>query len=160
MDITLSPRKNLATVHCRILIRQGERDYHTLMDQSKASRATVFRLLKSAKNACPSPRKKTGPRPTVSSPVQHTLRRMAYKWPHYSNAMLATSMERRTGIKVSPKTIGRNLKKMGIQRKRPRPVPHLTEAHKRKRLAWCLAHRETDWTRIVFFGRIQVPILG
>lgn len=150
MDIKVGPHQNLKTIHCRILISQGINSRKDLMKMSGASRTTVSRLLKAAKQPTAKPNGKTGPKPLLQSSPRKKLRLMAYKWPQLSNAQLALKLEEKGGPKVSRWTLGRSLKSMAIVRKKPRHVPLLTEDHRRRRLAWCLRHRDTDWSRTVF----------
>src|SRR5882757_2209503 len=53
-------------------------------------------------------------------------------------------------ILVSPSTMSRAIKKLGIERKSPTSKPLLTIVHKQKRLSWCLKHQNTDWSKVVF----------
>ena len=147
MEITNDSRKTLASNHCRILIMGGIINYKKLMDITGVSKATVFRLLKTFKNPRPV---KNGRQTSLSSSNRQLLRLIAYKWPHLSNIQLSKKLEERGGPKVSIRTIGRALKTMDIQRKKPKPVPLLTDVHRQKRLAWCLRHRHQDWNNVVF----------
>lgn len=150
MDIKLGSHQTLATAHCRILIQQGVTSPKTLMAQSKASRATVYRLLKDAKQPAAKPEAKKGRKPLLSIGNRQNLRLMAYKWPAMSNHQLAAKMADKGGPKISKWTVGRALDSMSITRKKPRPVPLLTAGHREKRVAWCLKHRHRDWSRTVF----------
>jgi len=148
MDIKLELNQNPKTLHCRLLIQDGNQSRAELMRLSGASRTTVSRLLREAKD--PKPKGKPGRKPKLPSSPRKKLRLMAYKSPTLSNTQLAMMMEEKKGIQVSRWTIGRTLKSMSIVRKKPRPVPDLTDIQKQRRLAWCLKHRETDWSRTVF----------
>ena len=45
---------------------------------------------------------------------------------------------------------------MGLIRKKPRPVPLLTEKHRVARLQWCNENKDTDWTNVVFSDESQM----
>ena len=39
---------------------------------------------------------------------------------------------------------------MGVRKRKPTPIPHLTPTHVQKRLAFCRAHKNTDWKKVIF----------
>ena len=151
MQLIFNGKNNLETITARLLIKQGERDPQTIMRRSLASRATVFRLLREAKNPnAKKVKKKPGPPPVLSPANRDSLRRIAIQTPNLSNEQLAARLEMKGGPSVSSSTIRRVLPSIGIERKRGRKVPILTATHKAARLAWCLRHRGRDWKNVVF----------
>ena len=52
--------------------------------------------------------------------------------------------------KVHERTIQRYLKSIGWKKQVPLKRPYLTAAMKRKRLKWCLDHRNFNWSNVVF----------
>lgn len=78
------------------------------------------------------------------------LHQLGVKNPLKSNAKLAKKLEEAGGPSASSWTVGRALKEVGLDRKRPRRGPILGPKVKATRLAWCQANRDRDWSRVVF----------
>jgi transposase len=148
---SLQSQQNLRTLHLRVLLEEGIRDPHILQNRSGASTATVYRLLSRRKKGMRSPKKrKPGPPPVLSPVLLKVLRKEAKRNPRHSNNLLAVELKRRGVPLVSRWTVGRGLQSLDMTRKRPRPVPFMTEGHIEKRLAWCLQNQGRDWSRVIF----------
>ena len=92
----------------------------------------------------------TGRLKKIQSSSMTRLHQLAIKNPLASNKQLAKRMEETVETTISRWTIGRDLEKLGLVRKRPRRAPVLTQRHKDARLAWCLQHKDWDWNGVVF----------
>lgn len=69
------------------------------------------------------------------------------------SAGLLTQMVQESGIQVSKRTVQRRLAEEGLTGHRPAKKPRLTEAMKKKRLAWAREHRlmsVEDWSKVSF----------
>lgn len=67
-----------------------------------------------------------------------------------SNEQLGEMITRYGCPKVHRTTIGNVLRSQGIRRIKPRRTSLLTSEHKKKRLEWCLANVDTDWSNMWF----------
>ena len=144
-------KHTLASLHARILVEKGERSPKVLLRATGASRATVFRLLSGRKPSGSAAEAKKIGRPRTLDPLAlDSLKRMATRTPTLSNPQLARRLRDKGHPRVHPRTIGRALIAIGLQRAFPIKKPLLTERHKRIRLAWCLKNRDRDWTKVIF----------
>lgn len=67
------------------------------------------------------------------------------------SAGLLTQLVQESGIQVSKRTVQRRLAEEGLVGHRPVKKPRLTEAMKKKRLAWAKEHRQKtveDWNKV------------
>lgn len=73
------------------------------------------------------------------------------------SAAVLTQIARESGITVSKRTVQRRLAEEGLTGHRPVKKPRLTEAMKKKRLAWAREHRLKtieDWNTVSFRVKI------
>ncbi len=63
---------------------------------------------------------------------------------------ISMKLEEKRGLKVSPMTVWRHLKRSGYMSVLPKATPMLTEDHKRRRVEWAQRNLDTDWSRVVF----------
>jgi transposase len=60
------------------------------------------------------------------------------------------------GIKISTKTIINRLNEKDFSYKKPQEKPFLSEDHKKKRLAWAIKYKDSDWSLLVFSDETSV----
>ena len=160
VPLRMDSRQNMSTLHCRILIEKGDRSPQSLASKSGASRRTVFRLLKAKKENLVKPQSRKGRKPCLTNADKKQLYQIAYRHPHLSFKQMAIMLEEKGAPLVSQWTIGRMVRSMGFQWKTPRRVPLLKPQHMQKRLGWCLKHRETDWSMVVFSDESKFQYFG
>ena len=103
-------------------------------------------------------------RPRKTTPKQDKkLLNKVKQSPRKSRAELRTWLLSKTGKKVSKRTIGRRLAEAGVRSASTRPVPKLTEGHRRQRLKWARERRNWkigDWGRFLFSDESRFSISG
>lgn len=133
------------------LVHQGINNKNKLSRLTNLSKATVYRNLKKIQEGKGPGRK---PRECDSLKIKGDDRRcltqLALCHPKWSSRQLAAEMLNRRNIRVSHRTIQRTLLKSGIKKFKPNVAPPLTDKHKQARVEWCLQHKLTDWSRVVF----------
>ncbi len=75
---------------------------------------------------------------------------MALAHPKWSAAELGKLATERGSPEVYTRTVRRALNRSGLKKFAPKPAPILTQAHKEKRVNWCLANQSRDWSRVIF----------
>jgi hypothetical protein len=70
--------------------------------------------------------------------------------PSWTREQVAVVAAARGSPRVSRWTVGRYLKSINWIKCLSQTKPMLTQEQKRKRLTWCLEHRNTDWSKMVF----------
>lgn len=145
---TYHTRSSLAV---RILVDARLRDKKAVAQASGASRTTVLRWLREAKQPKTNAATKKRGRPArLSDAARDSLERIAERSSNLSNLQMARRLQEKGHPLVSPSTIARELWALDMVRKMPSAKPLLTPAHKERRLAWCQANRDRDWSRVVF----------
>lgn len=62
-------------------------------------------------------------------------------------------------MEISARTVRRHLSNyMGYQSSVPRAVPFLTSLHKKKRVEWCLQHRDFNWDNVWFSDETYIEV--
>lgn len=59
-------------------------------------------------------------------------------------------------LNICQETARKYLNEAGLHWRKPRRKPILTRIQKQNRLKWCLAHRNTDWSRWIFTDEISI----
>ena len=149
--MSLPGPKSPATINARYLVTQGINDRKKIAELTGCHPRSISRYLREKKMAgAGKENKKRGPDATLNCRALDSLRRIGLRSPELSNPQLARRLEKRGHPLVSPRTIGRALKTLGFKRMVPQREPLLSAAHKVRRLAWCIAHRDTDWSKLIF----------
>ena len=149
--MNLSPKQSSRIIF-EGLVRGGVKDPKTLSNITNTHLATTYqRLKRMQEEGTLKKRPVTGRPKKIQSSSMTRLHQLAIKNPLASNKQLAKRMEETVETTISRWTIGRDLEKLGLVRKRPRRAPVLTQRHKDARLAWCLQHKDWDWNGVVFF---------
>lgn len=97
---------------------------------------------------------KSGRPEAVSARSKRYLIRTAEK-PENRRCTLVELVEE-AGLKISHETARTYLNHDGLHWRRPRRKPILTKDQKRKRLEWCKAHKNTDWSRWIFTDEMSI----
>ena len=141
------------------LVNQGVNDKNELITSTGMSRRSVEENLKKI-NAGQGPERKikTGVTTKLKPNDRRRLYMLALIHPKYSCKQLAYEIFRRGSPKVSHMTIYRTLQSAGIKKWNPKKSPPLTEKHKKLRLEWCLKHKDTDWTKVIFTDESYVQL--
>lgn len=152
--------RTVPSIHARVLIERGTRNREFLVKVTGASLSTIDRLLKKQKDRMTQKKDKRVGRPlTLSAGARDSLRRIAMRTPTLSNAQLIRRLVQKGHPKVAERTIGRTLAAMKIIRFWPTRKPFLSKRHKAVRLAWCLANRKRDWSRVVFSDETRLHFI-
>jgi hypothetical protein len=72
------------------------------------------------------------------------------KHPKRSRKLIAEYASQKGSPLVSPRTVGRYFKSKGWLKLVPKKRPFLNARQKHSKLEWCLEHRNTDWSNVIF----------
>uniref|UniRef100_A0A158P4N6 Transposase Tc1-like domain-containing protein n=1 Tax=Tetranychus urticae TaxID=32264 RepID=A0A158P4N6_TETUR len=118
---------------------------------TNVSPRTVLRVKKRLKSGQSIKRKPgSGQSPTLNSTDRRRLGRIVQNCPVLSNEQIANRLSELGAAKVSSFTIGRELKKLKIQRFKPRYKPFLSASHINRRIEFCKENSARDWSKVVF----------
>jgi transposase len=135
----------------KLLYDHGIKDVDLLAQVSNGSKRTVQRVIKAINSNQTIERKPGGGRPPkLSKKHCDILSKLVKRNPRYSAARLGELAVDKGVPKVSRVTIWRHLKKMGYKIFTPQRIPMLTKRHKKSRLDWCEANKNTDWSKVCF----------
>ncbi len=67
-----------------------------------------------------------------------------------TSKILANELRETCDIKISDRTVRRRLLENGLKYCRAKKKPLLTEKARKKRLQWASAHRDQDWSNVIF----------
>ena len=110
----------------------------------RRSRNSVHRCLQRLSHGCSDYEKRPGRGKATTIREDHRLKRMALQNRKAPSRLLSYQLADETGKQVSSRTVRRRLSETGVNARRPRKNPLLTENHRRLRLGWATAH--TQWT--------------
>jgi transposase len=135
----------------QILIESGITDIEELENKTGASRMTIFRVKNRLKNGEGMERRQgSGRPPLLQTRDKQRILGFVRENPSWSREQVAVAAAARGSPRVSRWTVGRYLKSINWIKCLPQTKPMLTQEQKRKRLTWCLEHRNTDWSKVVF----------
>ena len=89
------------------------------------------------------------------------LKRMALHNRRAPSRLLSHQLADEVGKQVSGRTVRRRLSETGLNARRPRKKPQLTEHHRRLRLGWAVTHRgwtSDDWKNVLFSDKSKVSL--
>lgn len=113
--------------------------------------STVYRYISLIKKKkVPNMTKKSGRRPKLDGENRKRLLNIALKNDQFSIRQVTQRFKDLTNLSIGKSTTARYLKKNNISKKAPYYKPNLTEEHMKKRVEWCLKHRDTDWSKVFF----------
>lgn len=72
----------------------------------------------------------------------------------------ATALQRDMFPELSPETMRRYLREIGLNGRVRRKKPMLRQIHKRKRRDWAEEHEDWDWSRVVFSDESKFNLVG
>jgi transposase len=134
-----------------ILYKLGYTSPRVLREMTNLPRSTIYDIVNKIKRDGHVVRKRgTGRQRKFNSNDKKRISNLANSHPKYSCARIGQMAHERESPKISRWTVWRSLKQSGYSKLKPKPIPMLTPAHKAKRVEWCLKHRNTDWSKIVF----------
>ena len=129
----------------------GHQDPKYLAKKSQLHLATVYRLIGRIKTREGVQRRQGSGRPRLlKGNFQRRVTALASHNPLMSCAAIGSEAAKRGNPKVSPMTIWRSLRRAGYLKWTPRVIPVLTDRHKRRRVEWCRANINRDWSRVLF----------
>lgn len=145
----------------RILYTSGITDINKLIKLTGLCQKTVYNCISKIKlNGSVKRKPGTGAKRKLKPADRQFLRRLGLKQDLFSNLKLATRLEEARQVKVSRFTIGRELKRLGLTRLAPNPVPLMTTLQQQRRLAWCLKYRNFDWSNAIFTDESRFQFFG
>ena len=147
----LSPRKK---GQLRVYLDDTTLSCHEIADKLGISVRSVFNIKKKLKNGDSLSSHRVGKcgRKPVSSPRQDRMLVAMMKKRRSTSSKDLANTWKTCGVQCSPSTVRRRLCQRGFHACRPMRVPRLTEAMKKKRLAWAKAHRHwtsEDWKKVI-----------
>ena len=83
----------------------------------------------------------------------HALIRIMRRNRYFSSSRISVELIRRTGPRVSVRTVQRRLVAVGYRSRRPARCPSLTHDHRRRRCVWVRRHRNWNhqhWSHVIF----------
>ena len=112
----------------RSLFESGITNQEQLAKRARTCKKTVSRTLTTLKTTGAVNRKKgTGPKPKLTGRDRQRLAQVALRNDRWSNTKIGKRLHTLGSPSVDPRTIGRNLKKMEIDRKTPRKARECRE---------------------------------
>jgi transposase len=146
--MTLAEQRNKIST----LWASNVRDPHELHQKTGIPLSTIYYYvakLKANRTLEPAPR---SGRPSLISPRKRRhLGRLISKNKFSTCAELnATLQAAYPDLNVSTRTINRVANTLGYYAVKPQNVPILTDAHKKYRVEWAIAHANQDWSKVIF----------
>ena len=108
------------------------------------SRNSVHQCLQQLSHGSSDYEKRSGRGKATTIREDHRLKRMALQNRRAPLQLLSYQLADETGKQVLSRTVRRRLSETGMNTRRPRKKPLLTENHRRLRLGWAITH--TQWT--------------
>lgn len=150
--VDLSPRKKSEVKTLLLHTSHSQRKIAELAGVSKSAVSKIKINLDQNQPLSPKRKGKCG-RKRITTPRSDRKIRDICLQNRKKSAGLLTQMVQESGIQVSKRTVQRRLAEEGLTGHRPAKKPRLTEAMKKKRLAWAREHRlmsVEDWSKVSF----------
>ena len=129
----------------------GIKSVQKLVKITGLSRSTIYKNIKKLKQGDDLKRAPgSGRKCILKGNDRRRVSQIAVKNSLFSSAQIAEKAAVKGSPEVSRWTVWRTLRNLGYLKWLPRKVPNLSNKNKRDRVAWCLEHRMTDWTKVVF----------
>lgn len=143
--IPLADRRKTASE----LWSRGVRDAPILAKLSDTPLSTIYKYITQLKkNHKLEPISRPG-RPTIlTSPNRRVLGRIIQNDQYLTCGEIATKLN--STVKISARTVNRELNKLGYRSSHPKTVPLLTEKQRERRVEWATAHARQNWKNVVF----------
>ena len=132
-----------------------------IADSVQRSRNSVHQCLTRISHGSCDYGKRPGRGKATTSREDRLLKRMALQSRRAPSRLLSHQLAEETGNHVSGRTVRRRLTEAGVNARRPRKKPQLTERHRRLRLGWAVTHRGwtlDDWKSVLFSDESKVSI--
>lgn len=147
-DIGPQERKRVKVQH---LWEGGIKETKNLAKMTGLSPRGINKIKKKLINEESLVRKEGGGRPgKLNFRHQMSLIMLMIRNPAISTREMSAHLHHRFDLSFHQTSIVRFLNKRNWINLKPRSVPMLTELQKKKRLAWCVAHKDTDWSKVCF----------
>ena len=127
----------------------------------RRSRNSVHRCLQRLSRGSSDYEKRPGRGKATTIREDHRLKRMALQNRRAPSRLLSYQLADETGKQVSSRTVRHCLSETGVNARRPRKNPLLTENHRRLRLGWATTHTQwtlDDWKSVLFTDESKVSI--
>jgi transposase len=135
----------------QILIKSGINSSEKLFKLTGVSRRTVFNIKKRIKERKSMERKRgSGRSQKMNCNDKQRISQITQKHPKWSRKLIAGHAAQEGSPLVSPWTVGRYLKYKGWLKLVPKKRPFLNTRQKHSRLEWCLEHRDSNWSNVIF----------
>lgn len=113
--------------------------------------ATIYRTIKKINEGLGVQRQEgSGASQKYNSNDKRRVAQLARAHPKWSSAKIGELAAKKGSPQVHRSTVWNTLRRSGYLQWVPRPVPMLTKSHREKRLAWCYANRNRDWSKVIF----------
>jgi transposase len=134
--------------------------YSAIARKLEISKTAVYRHLSKWKRGVPVDEIKPQGRPRkVTPPFRQTLGQLIAKQDVPTSKSISKALSAKSGMEISARTVRRHLSNyMGYQSSVPRAVPFLTSLHKKKRVEWCLQHRDFNWDNVWFSDETYIEV--
>ena len=137
----------------------GVIDRNELAKRFEISERTVRRYLDKWKRHVPVEEIRGPGQPRALAPRDRSaLARLVSETPLASSKELASKIETKTGITVTPATIRNTLHSMGYKSSIPQSVPLMTDRTKERRVAWATENAARDWSRVIFSDETTIQL--
>lgn len=131
--------------------QEGVRDAKQVHQRSGIPLRTCYRIFNKLNQGKNLEHKKGAGRPKkLKEDDTRRILQFAHHHPKSSSAELGVMAVRNGSPAVHRTTVWRALKRRGMKKWTPSAKPMLTDAHKRARVAWCIANQERDWSNVIF----------
>jgi transposase len=146
--------------HIVELLRSGTsgKDIH---NQTGASLGAISKI---RSEYCPEVSKSSGGRPRKLTPADVLYARRIMRMRKAENAVqVAKALKNVTNQSISPETVRRNLREIGMKAVVKRKRPFLKPRHRRERLQWaerCKEFTLEDWKRVIWSDEVKINCLG
>ncbi len=127
----------------------------------RRSRNSVYQCLQRLSHGSSDYEKRPGRGKATTIREDHRLKRMALQNRRAPSRLLSYQLADETGKQVPSRTVRRRLSEIGVNARRPRKNPLLTETHRRLRLGWATTHTQwtlDDWKSVLFTDESKVSI--
>ena len=127
----------------------------------RRSRNSVHQCLQRLSHGNSDYEKRSGRGKATTMREDDRLKRMALQNGRAPSRLLSYQLADETGKQVSSRTVRRRLSETGVNARRPRKNPLLTENHRRLRLGWTTTHTQwtlDDWKSVLFTDESKVSI--
>ena len=135
----------------KVLWDTGTKDPKILAEKTGLSLRAVYNItarLKSGEGV--QQRRGSGRPPKLGPNDRRRLTQLANNHQMASSAELAAKLAKKKGPKVTRWTVWRSLRRSGLAKWLPKPIPMMTAKHQEDRLKWCLEHLGRDWSTTLF----------